>query len=101
MKDNKKNKKGLALAISKNFKKITQADALDIVDFLFNEISDEIDAGNEVNITNFGKFYIKKSSSRKIFHPETGLPIDVEEKYRVNFKPSKTLKDRITKKKVE
>ena len=90
------NRKNLAKKLSKEFKNITQAEAVSVINFLFEKISDELENKNEVNITNFGKFVTREINSRKIYHPETGEVINVKAKTKVCFKPAKQLKDKVS-----
>ena len=90
------NRKFLAKKLSKKFKNITQSEAVEIINFIFENISEELENKNEVNITNFGKFMTREINSRKIFHPETGNIINVKAKTKVCFKPAKQLKDKVS-----
>ena len=51
---------------------LSKAQAERIINTLFESISDELIAGEEVQISNFGKFYVRSVAERKMRNPRTG-----------------------------
>lgn len=67
----------------------------EVVNTVFNLISETLTAGTEVNITGFGKFEVKQTKARVGHNPKTGDPVDIPAKTVVKFKPGKALKDKV------
>lgn len=66
----------------------------EIINCLLNEIiSEKLEAGEEVNIHAFGKFYVKERGARVCRNPKTGEEVNVPAKKVVSFKPAKALAD--------
>ncbi len=69
-----------------------------IIDVLFRAIKNDINAGNDVRINNFGVFKLKTKGARaerQGRNPQTGEAITIAaqpEKQVIGFKPSKTTK---------
>ena len=88
------NKKMLEETLSDNFK-MTKKDALEIIDTLFNAMSDALVNGDRVDITGFGRFEVKTRAARKGVNPQTGEEIAIEATKIPGFKASKSLKDKV------
>ncbi len=67
---------------------------------IFEEIIDEIlcslENGNDVKISNFGTFSVKKKKSRIGRNPKTGDEKEITARNVVSFYPSKFLKSKIS-----
>ena len=50
----------------------TKAEVERIITAVFDGITDELIAGEEVQISSFGKFYVRNVAERKIHNPRTG-----------------------------
>ena len=57
-------------------------------------IKDDLANGNEVMISGFGKWSVKKKGQRKGRNPQTGEEIVIEARKVVTFKPSVKLRDK-------
>ncbi len=88
------NKKMLAETLSDNFK-MTKKDALEIIDTLFDSMSEALVRGDRVDITGFGRFEVKTRAARKGVNPQTGEEINIEATKIPGFKASKSLKDKV------
>lgn len=88
------NKKILAETLSENFK-MTKKDALEIIDTLFDSMSEALVRGDRVDITGFGRFEVKTRAARKGVNPQTGEEIAIEATKIPGFKASKSLKDKV------
>lgn len=88
------NKKILAETLSENFK-MTKKDALEIIDTLFDSMSEALIRGDRVDITGFGRFEVKTRAARKGVNPQTGEEIAIEATKIPGFKASKSLKDKV------
>ena len=88
------NKKALAEALAERFE-ITKKAAGEYVDALFEEISNELENGNKVEVSGFGRFLVKERAARTGYNPKTKEPIAVLASKAVSFKPAKALKDAV------
>lgn len=73
----------------------TKVGAREIVDEIFNSISNELANGEEVSIYGFGKFKIKETSERVGRNPQTGEEITIPARNKVKFTVAKGLQERI------
>jgi DNA-binding protein HU-beta len=73
---------------------ITKSQAYDIVESIFNNISEVLLKEEKVNIIGFGKFYIQTRKSRKGRNPQTGASIMLPECRIPIFKVGKKLKEK-------
>lgn len=75
--------------------KITKKDATVVVNAVFDVVTDELVAGNEVKIANFGKFSIREVDGRNGHNPATGESIYIDAYRTPKFKASSILKNAI------
>ena len=76
--------------------KCSKSDIYKIIDSVFNTIEEELVKGNNVNITNFGKFTVSDVKQHYGLHPQDStLPIKVDSYKKINFKPGESLKNKI------
>lgn len=88
------NKKVITEIISERFS-MTKKEAGEIVDTVFDTISESLVKGDRVDITGFGKFEVKTRAARMGINPQTGEPIEIGATKIPGFKASKSLKDMI------
>lgn len=94
------NKKELVAKLAKQTG-LSQAKALDVVNVLFDAkpgkgiIAIELDAGRKVSIPGFGTFYTRTRPAHTGTNPSTGLPIQIPTRTYPDFRPGKTLKERV------
>ncbi len=74
---------------------LTKKEAAQIVDLLFDTISDTLKDGNKVEITGFGKFEVRERNGRTGINPQTKEKIEIAPVKVPAFKASKNLKDYI------
>jgi integration host factor subunit alpha len=74
---------------------IPKKDCVKIFESLFDIIKDDLDKGNDVMISGFGKWTIKAKKKRKGRNPQTGKEMIIDAKRVVTFKPSKVLRDAV------
>ena len=91
---NKFNKKDLVDVVSEEAH-LSKKDARAALDVAFDKIVEQLLAGQEVNITNFGVFTPKKRQSRKGTHPKSHAIIEIKEAQSVTFRLSKSLKAKL------
>lgn len=74
---------------------ITQTDAREVLDCLFDNVTECLGNGEKVTITGFGSLNLIKRAARKARNPQTGVEIDVPSKTVVSFTSSGKLKDKV------
>jgi integration host factor subunit alpha len=74
---------------------ISRKDCVGIVESIFDIIKDELDNGNAVNISGFGKWTVKAKKKRRGRNPRTGEELMIDAKRVVTFKPSAVLRNTV------
>ncbi len=80
------------LAIKKD---VSHKRAEDVVNIIFNSLTDAMVAGERVEIRGIGSFVIKEYTAYTGRNPKTGKPITVRPKKLPFFKVGKELKERV------
>jgi integration host factor subunit alpha len=70
-----------------------------IIESLLEIIKRTLESGEDILISGFGKFTVKEKKSRKGRNPQTEEPLQLDARKVVIFRCSKTLKEKINKKK--
>lgn len=63
-----------------------------IIEPLFDEILQALENGEEVNISNFGKFNLKYHKPKTALHPKKRLKVQIPPKASVSFKATRMFK---------
>lgn len=74
-----------------------QRDVENIVNAVFDEITDSLAEGNRVELRGFGAFSVKNRPAREGRNPRTGEKVSVDEKWVPFFKTGKELRERLNK----
>jgi integration host factor subunit alpha len=74
---------------------IPKKDCVCIVESVFDIIKDELDRGNDVMISGFGKWTMKSKRARVGRNPQTGETIKIDARKVVTFKGSNVMRDSI------
>jgi len=74
---------------------IPRKECVRIVESLFEIIKDELDKGQGVMISGFGKWTVNAKKRRKGRNPQTGEALMIEARKVVTFKPSSVLRDAV------
>ena len=88
-------KSELVQAIASRNPHLYQREVEDIVNAIFDEISEALAQGNRVELRGFGAFTVKNRSARTGRNPRTGETVPVEEKWVPFFKAGKELRERL------
>ncbi len=72
---------------------IRKNDVIIVMNKIFETIVNNINEKNEISISKFGKFKVKKQNEKIGRNPKTGETIKVNEGYKIFFKPSIIMKD--------
>ena len=71
---------------------IPKKECASIVESIFAIIKDDLDQGNDVLISGFGKWTVKAKKKRKGRNPQTGDSLMIDARKVVTFKPSQVLR---------
>jgi len=71
---------------------IPKKECVSIVESVFDIIKDELNHGNDVMISGFGKWTVKRKRERKGRNPKTGEALMIDARRVVTFKPSSVLR---------
>ena len=74
---------------------ISLSDSSKIFEEIIEEILSSLEDGNDVKISNFGTFSVKKKNSRLGRNPKTGDEKEITARNVISFYPSKTMKNKI------
>lgn len=69
--------------------------AKDIVEEFFEEIRTSLEAGEQVKLSGFGNFDLRKKNERPGRNPKTGEDIPITARRVVTFRPGQKLKSRV------
>ncbi len=74
---------------------IARKDAISAVNAVFDEISQTLVDGGEINIVGFGKFEVVEKEERVAYNPAKGEKVTVPATRTPKFRSGKTLKDAV------
>jgi len=74
---------------------LTKKDTTEIINCLFETITEALKKGEEVDITGFGKFKVNNKAARTGVNPATGEKIKIEACKAPSFKAGKALKEAV------
>jgi integration host factor subunit beta len=87
-------KKEMAKAIATEMG-ILQSQAREIVQRVFDRITETLVQEGRIEFRNFGVFEVKKRKPRKARNPRTGEKVKVPAKLVVTFKPGREMEERV------
>ena len=76
---------------------MTKKDAEQLVEIIFDSITDTLNKGEKIELRGFGSFRVRERNSRKGRNPKTGDSVSIPAKRVAYFKPGKELKELINK----
>jgi integration host factor subunit alpha len=74
---------------------IPKVECTRIVESFFDIIKSELDKGNPVMVSGFGKWTVKAKRERKGRNPQTGEDLSIRARKVVTFRPSAVLRDAV------
>ncbi len=87
-------KKDMAKAIAEEMG-LTQIQAKEIVQRVFDGITETLVQKGRIELRNFGVFEVKQRKPRKARNPRTGEKVSVPAKLVVTFKPGRDMEERV------
>lgn len=74
---------------------LSRSESASLVESVLGEISDALVAGNNVKISSFGSFVLRKKGLRIGRNPKTGVEVPIEPRTVLTFRPSQLLREAI------
>jgi nucleoid DNA-binding protein len=74
---------------------LTQGQAKEVVQRVFDAITEALLHEGRIELRNFGVFEVKERRPRRARNPRTGEPVDVPAKRVVTFKPGREMEERV------
>lgn len=71
---------------------LSRKDSGDVLDIIIEEIKSELSSGNDVKISSFGTFSLRKKNARVGRNPKTGVEAEISPRTVISFKPSQILR---------
>ena len=88
-------KKDLAKTIAQEMG-LTQVQAKDLIQRVFEGITETLVNEGRIELRNFGVFEVKHRNARKARNPKTGERVDVPARQVVIFKPGREMQERVS-----
>ena len=88
-------KSELVQQIGEQFPHLFQRDVENIINAIFDEITDALARGDRVELRGFGAFSVRQRGARRGRNPRTGQQVDVAEKFVPFFKTGKEMRERL------
>lgn len=76
---------------------MTRKKSAEMVEAVFSIMKNTLETGENLKISGFGSFIVKKKADRRGRNPQTGESITIEARRILTFKPSGVLRDAINK----
>lgn len=73
----------------------TKKESQDLVESVFSLLKNTLESGEEVKISGFGKFEVKRKKDRTGRNPQTGEAITITARRILTFKPSAVLRSAV------
>lgn len=74
---------------------LSRTESTEIVDSVLNHISDSLVAGDDVQLSSFGRFSLRDKTERIGRNPKTGEEVPITKRRVVTFRPSAIMKDSV------
>jgi integration host factor subunit alpha len=74
---------------------IPKAECISIMESFFEIIKSELEKGNDVMVSGFGKWMVNSKKARKGRNPQTGKDLTIRARKVVTFKASSVLRDEL------
>ncbi|MBV1701634.1 MAG: integration host factor subunit alpha [Hyphomicrobiales bacterium] len=74
---------------------LSRVEASELVEMFFDTICESLARKENVKLSSFGSFIVRKKASRVGRNPKTGVEVPISERHVMVFKPSNILKARI------
>lgn len=76
---------------------LPKRESTDVVELLFEMMKKTLQDGQNLKISGFGSFLVRKKKSRMGRNPQTGESMEITARTVITFKPSQILRDELNK----
>ncbi len=76
---------------------VSKKESAEIVEAVFAIMKSTLESGENLKISGFGNFVVKRKADRRGCNPQTGESLTIEARRILTFKPSNLLKEAINK----
>ena len=76
---------------------LSRADSASLVEQVLDAVGGALLKGNNVKISSFGTFVLRKKGQRIGRNPKTGVEVPIEPRTVLTFRPSQLMRDKINK----
>jgi integration host factor subunit alpha len=76
---------------------LTKKESVEMMEAVFSIMKSTLESGENLKVSGFGSFIVKKKADRRGRNPQTGESITIEARRILTFKPGGVLKDQINK----
>ena len=76
---------------------LSRAECAGLVESVLDEVGDRLIAGENVKISSFGSFVLRRKGARVGRNPKTGVEVPIEPRTVLTFRPSQLMRDKINK----
>lgn len=88
-------KRDIARAVHEAEPDISIAEAVGLVDLVFDIVKRRLAGGEKVMVTNFGTFQVVERAPRQGINPSTGGGLVIDARRAISFHPSPTLQEQL------
>ena len=74
---------------------LNKREAKEFVDAFFDTLREALEGGNQVKLSGFGNFDLRRKNQRPGRNPKTGVEIPISARTVVTFRPGQKLKERV------
>ncbi|MFQ3236997.1 MAG: integration host factor subunit alpha [Paraglaciecola sp.] len=74
---------------------VNKRDSKDLVEAFFEQVREALESGEQVKLSGFGNFDLRKKNERPGRNPKTGEDIPIKARRVVTFRPGQKLKSRV------
>lgn len=74
---------------------LSRKDSAEILDMIVDEIKNDLENGNDVKLSSFGTFSLRKKNARVGRNPKTGVEAEICPRTVISFKPSQILRKKV------
>jgi len=76
---------------------LSLSESMTMVDAVFEEVTDALGKGQDVKLSTFGTFKLRKKKARVGRNPKTGVEVTISPRTVLSFNPSNVLRNNVNK----
>ena len=75
---------------------LSRAESAELVEQVLDMVTEALETGENVKISGFGTFVLRDKNERVGRNPKTGIEVPITPRRVLTFRPSQTLRDRVS-----